>query len=173
MRLRTLLLSLVLVAAASSAAAPAAGQTSTCAGQSGAYPPTAPALQASATSVRPGDTIVLTGVCMAANASVSLQFRAQAAGAPSTSLGTATTDANGSFSASVRIPTNAAPGAYVLAASDGIREVTLAVTVVAPGGATLPRTGLVYIVPLAIAAGALIAVGLFAVLTVRRQRAFA
>ncbi len=93
-------------------------------------------------------------------------------------LASITTDATGSFTATLNVPANAALGPHTISASgkapdNSARILTAAVTVVAIGGAAnkpLVRTGPSSIGPLIMWGVLLIAVGFVAVVAVRRSQ---
>jgi len=102
------------------------------------YPPDAPSVSVSDSTVAPGESIVLTGERWQGGASIVLTFHSAAV-----SLGSVTARPDGSFSTSVTIPSSAAPGAHQIlatgtASSGATRTVatdlTVLGTVTPPGG---------------------------------------
>jgi LPXTG-motif cell wall-anchored protein len=113
------------------------------------YPPGAFFLTLSDTTVVPGQTITATAAVTPGATSVTFTLFSVAQ-----TLATATPDAGGNVSASLTIPTDAAPGDHTITATDSTGlELSASVTVVgaegagagAPGGpaaaGALPRTG--------------------------------
>jgi hypothetical protein len=76
-----------------------------------AYPPDAPSVGVSDATVRPGDSITVTGERWEGGTSVSLSFHSAVV-----SLGSVTTASDGSFSTSVTIPSSATPGTHQIVA---------------------------------------------------------
>lgn len=169
MRVRSLLVAMVAVAAAlGTTVIPATAQTACVSGSGSQYPPTAPSLQLSASSVLPGAQIQITGNCGAANGVVNLEFRSVPV-----ALGSAMTNAQGTFSRSVTIPADATPGQHTIVATGAGFDISAAVNVLsspASGSTNLPRTGAGHTVQLVIAGLALVLIGVFAVRTTRRKR---
>lgn len=174
MRLRTLVVTVIAVAAAIgfSTAVPASAQTAcTVTGVGGTYVPTAATISLSLGQVAPGAQIQVTGRCCAANSLVTLDFRPE----PVVVLGTTQTDVSGNFATTVTIPTNATPGSHTIVASGTNCNATAAVNVLGatltqgPTGA-LPRTGNSFTIPFAIAGLMLVLIGASAVAATRRKR---
>jgi hypothetical protein len=93
--------------------------------------------QVSDNTVAPGGTTVFSGGGFGANQSLALELQSTPQ-----SLGSTTSDGNGSFSVTVTIPANATPGSHSLVArgagaGGGTREVVAGITVTG----TLPATG--------------------------------
>ena len=122
-------------------------------------PQTAPTLQANPTQGAPGQSVVLTGAGYAANDPVTATFNTTVV------LATLTANANGTFSVTVRIPTDATPGGHTFVATGASgRSASTPFTVVIPTSTTRPavvastplaRTGSSTRGPLALAAFAL------------------
>jgi hypothetical protein len=174
-------------------AGPAFAQTTT----TEPYPPQSSGLTVSETTVSPGETFTVSGSGAEPGATVTFTLRrsssalgasrAVAAGprlaslvaavrpqAQSVSLGSTTANAEGEFSATLRIPAGTAPGVYSLIASSG-GEVLAVVTirVAADGGVTqlgLPFTGGNVLPGLAIGVTLIVAGGLLLLSLKRRQR---
>jgi membrane anchored protein len=88
----------------------------------------------------------------------------------SVGLGSTTADADGSFSATLTIPSNTAEGTYTLTAtSGGVVLATATIVVDAAGGGALPFTGSDVAPGLAVGATLIVAGGLL-LLAVRRRR---
>ncbi|MGO2519093.1 MAG: fibronectin type III domain-containing protein [Microbacterium sp.] len=110
--------------------------------EAGITPPVEPEVPASitlgASSVVAGGEVTVSGSGFAADASLALELRSTPV-----QLGTATTDAEGAFAATVTVPADTAAGAHTLAVilADG-SEVTAELTVTAAaGGGTDPAPG--------------------------------
>lgn len=142
------------------------------------YPPNECGLQLGKSQAAPGEPVSVSGDGYKPNSSVSIEFRS----APVV-VGSATTNAQGSFSTTITIPSTASAGQHTIAAvgvnaNGTAREETAAITISAPAsadraradaaGSTLPRTGTA-IALYTIIGLALIAVGVFAVMAVRRR----
>lgn len=108
------------------------------------YPPDEPTVEVSDSTVQPCDTITVTGSNQEAGSTVNITFDGEV-------IGSATVAADGTFSATVQIPCDTAPGTYVLSAGGATTEIT----VVAAAGAGGPGTGA------DVSAGMTIMVGLF------------
>lgn len=171
MRVRLLLVTFLASAAVlAGGGGPAAGQTTACP-PTAQYPPSALGLQLSKTEVTRGESIQITGTCFLANTVVSIEFLPGPV-----SLGSAQTNAQGTFARTVTIPADATPGAHTIVASDGTNRLTatvsvLGITITRGDTSGLPRTGAAFTIPFGIAGVALIAVGTLAVLATRRKRA--
>ena len=169
---RFLVVTLVAVAGALGVAGPPAqAQTAagSCAPTSGQYPPTATlSIQLGATSVLPGASLTVSGTCFTPNSVVALEFLPGPA-----VLGSAATNAVGSFSRVVTIPADATPGAHTIVATDGRFTQSATVIVLATGDGRLPRTGAAFTIPFSLAGAGLVTVGTLAVLAARRKRAAA
>lgn len=146
------------------------------------YPPGKCALRLSASVVSAGGSVTVAGDGYRPGTAVNITLG-------STSVGSATTDASGSFSRAVTIPAGTAPDSYTVAASgldaDGNAlvlsaslQVTAAGGLAAPAGTAapaqatsdqLPRTGSDSSVPLGLAAAGLLATGAVLVLVARRR----
>jgi hypothetical protein len=127
-------------------------------------------LGASSTTVTPGQSITVSGDKYAKNTPIDITI----ASAP-THIGSATTDANGAFSTSVKIPSSTGPGTHTISASglapDGttrVLSVTITVTAAAPTS-TVAFTGSNLATTAAVGA-LLIAFGTLIVETLRRRR---
>lgn len=178
MRVRYLVLAFVALAAALGVtSSPASAQTTPCTGVAGTqYPPAAPSLSVSQTSVAPGTVIQVTGRCCPPNSLVTLTFTPG-----NVPLGTAQADADGSYSASVAIPPGAAPGTGTITATAPGCSASTTVSVLGEtitrnpttGGTGLPRTGGASTIPSGIAGLGLVIVGLLTVAATRRKRAAA
>jgi LPXTG-motif cell wall-anchored protein len=142
------------------------------------YPPGAFFITVSDTTVVPGQTITVSGRVTAGATTVSFTFFSVAQ-----SLGGATPAADGTFSSSVTIPTNAEVGSHTLVANDNAGlEVSASLTVVsagtagagaATGAGDLPRTGDDTSIPLARIAALLVAAGGIALFFARRRKSTA
>lgn len=142
------------------------------------YPPGGFFLSLSATTVVPGQTIDVNGAVSPGASTVTFTFFSVAQ-----SLGSVTPAADGTFDASVTIPTDAELGSHTLVANDNTGlEVSAALTVVAAGAGEgagagagagagdLPRTGDDTSIPLARIAAVLVAAGGAALYLARRRR---
>ncbi len=146
------------------------------------YPPGGFFISLSATTVVPGQTIDVNGAVSPGASAVTFTFFSVAQ-----SLGSVTPAADGTFDASVTIPTDAELGSHTLVANDNTGlEVSAAVTVVAAGAGEgagagagagtgtgagdLPRTGDDTSIPLARIAAVLVAAGGAALYFGRRRR---
>lgn len=141
------------------------------------YPPAAPSCTLSATAVAPGGTTTITCTGWAPNTEVTATLLPGGA-----VLGSVITNADGSFTAEATIPSDLAPGNYVIRLSglnaQGVAvHVDLAFTVVAPDRAgitpspSLPRTGGDALLALGAAAGLLAMGGAALGVARRRSRA--
>jgi LPXTG-motif cell wall-anchored protein len=146
------------------------------------YPPSVFFLTLSDTTVVPGQTITASGAMTPGSTSITFTFLSQPV-----SLGSTTPNADGTFSTSVTIPSDATLGSHTITATDsagvsvsaGVEVVAAGdeaadedegVTVTAPGAAgALPRTGDDSLPLLRVGAVLLAAGGLLVFLT-RRQR---
>lgn len=148
------------------------------------YPPGKCALRLSASAVSAGGSVTVAGDGYRPGSTVNITLG-------STSVGSATTDATGSFSRAVTIPASTAPDSYTMAASgldaEGnalVLSASLQVTAAgtspaaaqrtsgAPGQASsgeLPRTGESNSMPLGLVAAGLLAAGSVLVVVARRR----
>jgi LPXTG cell wall anchor motif len=193
--MRKLVSALAVTAGLTLLAAPVYAQTTTT--EPEPYPPTTSGLTVSETTLSPGETFTASGSGAEPGARVTFTLRrsstalgadqAVAAGprlaglvaairpqAQSVSLGSTTANAEGEYSATLRIPLDTDPGLYSLIASSG-GEVLGVVTirVVAGGGVTqlgLPFTGGNVLPGLAIGATLIVAGGLLLLSLKRRRR---
>ncbi|MGH9157343.1 MAG: hypothetical protein ACRD1K_16230 [Acidimicrobiales bacterium] len=140
------------------------------------YPPSACAVQLSITAGLLGEVVTVRGAGFAANSTVSIEFRSQ----PVT-IGSARTDAAGTFSTTVTIPPGATPGMHTIASvgvnpDNTLRELTAQFTVLGRTSATpresggLPRTGGGDTIPLTLAGFGLVTAGTVAVRAARARR---
>lgn len=146
------------------------------AGTAGAqdYPPSGDRIDATRTTVAPGESMVLgIQICVpASSASFVLDN--------TTTLGTGTANQAGRAEATVTIPSNTAPGSHTITGScpdpdGGTLTQVLGITVTAPGQAAarpLPETGSGNALPLSqVAIAAIAGGGLLVLLADRRRRA--
>jgi hypothetical protein len=126
------------------------------------YPPQECGLRLGQSQARPGEDVSVAGDGYRGNSPVAIEFRS----VPQ-NVGSATATGAGSFSTTIRIPTDATVGRHTIAATgvnpDGsARELTADVTIVAAAAAarpaTLPRTG-DSPAPLLVIGGTLVALG--------------
>lgn len=117
------------------------------------------------TTPDPGQSITVSGTGCVPGEQVNFLFDGQPAG------GT-TADADGNFSGSVTVPSDAAPGTHTITAQCGAQVMGFEITVNPPAvaAAPIPRTGSSSTIPLASIALALLAVGGLFVLFARRRR---
>lgn len=133
------------------------------------YPAEAATLQTNRTEARPGESITITGTGCPAGGNVTITFDNQPAGST-------TANANGGFSASVTVPSNASVGSHTITATCVLgngttRRQTATVSVLGAAQAgMLPRTGTGLTTPLAASAALLIGAGSVAVVATRRRR---
>lgn len=135
-------------------------------------PPTSSApggIQVSDTTPQPGETITVSGQGCQANTPLTVFF-------DSTQIGSGTTDANGSFSISVTIPSDASPGHHTISVTGANcpGSNVLGIEVVAPssasgGGGTLAGTG-VAVVGIGALGVVLLAGGAMMLMAGRRRR---
>jgi 5'-nucleotidase len=109
------------------------------------YPPDEPTVEVSDSTVQPCDTITVTGSNQEAGSTVNITFDGEV-------IGSATVAADGTFSATVQIPCDTAPGTYVLSAGGANTEITVLAAGAAGGGADTGAD---------VSAGMAIMVGLF------------
>jgi hypothetical protein len=191
--MRKLVCALALAAGLNLVAPPASAQAD------GKYPPSGDNLTVSQSSVTPGDSFTASGGSAAPGATVTFvlrRFSSAVAGnrtgatdgglarlvaaairpqAPSSvSLGVATANANGRFSATLRVPASTAPGVYTVTASRGGEVLALVTSrVAASGGAgDLPFTG-GNVLPGLVAGMTLIVSGALLLLSLKRRRSTA
>jgi hypothetical protein len=176
-------------------AGPAFAQTTT---TEDPYPPSTGGLTVSETTVSPGEAFTVSGSGAEPGATVTFTLRrassalganrAVAAGprlaglvaavrpqAQSVSLGSTTANAEGEYSATLRIPLGTAPGVYSRIASSGgevLAVVTIRVVAAAGGVGDLPFTGGNVLPGLAIGATLIVAGGLL-LLSLKRRRSAA
>ena len=140
------------------------------------YPPATQSASVDKSSVASGGTVTVSGACPSANATVAFKLTPGDA-----NLGSTTSDAAGSYSKTVTIPSGTAAGSYqiVVTCTSVLGEVftrNVAVSVAAAGtstgtaGTATARTGGALTIPLTIAAILLIAAGSLAVVGARRRR---
>jgi len=128
------------------------------------------------TTVRPGDTITVSGTGCPANASVTTTFDR------STVLGSTTAGSDGTFSLSVTIPSDAVPGRHTITSTCGDLVLSSTITVLGAstgtggstgtgtGGGALPRTGTNSTVPLTQIGVGLLAIGGVLMIVARKRR---
>lgn len=169
----------IVVGALAVVAAPGAAQTSAslCTPGTGQYPPSECALTLSISAGLPGDPVQVRAGGYAAGSSVNIEFRSQPV-----SIGSATADASGTFTTTVRVPTDATVGTHTIAAvginpDTTVREVTAQYIVLPRAGAptqsgtgNLPRTGGGRTIPMTVAGAGLVAAGTVAVRAARGRR---
>jgi LPXTG-motif cell wall-anchored protein len=139
------------------------------------YPPTSEGLTVSETTLRPGESFVVSGE--GADPGDTVTFRLSSSSASSlggASLGSTTADGEGAFRATLTIPLGTDPGLYTLTAADGgntLGVVTIRVLAAADddGAGGLPFTGSNVAPGLAVGASLILAGGLL-LLAVRRRR---
>jgi hypothetical protein len=162
------------------------------------YPPTGGGLTVSESTVSPGESFTVSGegaepgaivtFTLKRSSSSALGSRRVVAAGPSlarlvaavrpqaqssVTLGRATANAAGEFSATLTIPAGTAPGVYTLTASSGGEVLSVAtIRVVAAGVGNLPFTGATVLPGLAIGA-TLIVVGGLLLLSLKRRRSAA
>lgn len=140
------------------------------------YPPSECGLRLGKSQARPGEPVDITGEGYKGNSNVQIEFRS----VPQ-SMGSATTNSSGTFTKTVTIPADAAPGRHTIVAtgfepSGAPRElsaeitITAAATSAAARTATLPRTGGQSTLPLVAGGVALVALGGVALVAARRRR---
>jgi hypothetical protein len=132
------------------------------------YPPEEPTAEVSDSTVRPCDTITVSGSNWQAGSTVQISLDGE-------QVATDTADASGNVSTSVRIPCALAPGTYVISlsgtAADGTSATaTTTITVLAAGGggAGAVRTGADLSAGLTIMVGLLV-LGIGALVATRRR----
>ncbi|WP_217184340.1 esterase-like activity of phytase family protein [Streptomyces sp. AC495_CC817] len=139
--------------------------------------PAEPELALSASTVKAGGTVQVSGSGFPASAEVRIELHSDPV-----VLGTATTDAQGALRFSATIPAATPAGAHEIVAVSGDATARAALSVTAAGGATTPGTtppssgdlattggDTAWLLPIAIGAGVLLAAGV--VLMIRRRRA--
>jgi hypothetical protein len=136
-----------------------------------AYGPNAPAIQANTSSTTPGGSVDVTGSGFCLNCTITLTLHSN----PVT-LGTTTSDGNGSFSTSVSIPSGTEPGSHAIVATDPDGDsASTAILVSATTGPTIAASsGLAFtgadIAALSAIGAVALAVGGMLILTGRRRR---
>jgi LPXTG-motif cell wall-anchored protein len=109
-----------------------------------------------------GGTIAVSGTACGPNQTVNITFNG-------TQVATATTDANGNFSASFNVPAGTAPGKYAVTASNSICVLSAEVTVDPAAAAKLAFTGSSSSIPSLWVGAGLVALGAALVFVARRR----
>ena len=124
------------------------------------YPPDGETIEVSDSIVVPCESITVTGANYTPGSTIDIVFNGVV-------IGTATVAADGTFSATVAIPCDTAPGTYVLSAGDATSQITVVSEgVVVDGG---PGTGADVSAALIVMVGLLV-LGVVAIWATRRRR---